>query len=169
MEKSDFDINDVLEFLQHSNWIERETSSEAFDDAVEAWNYAKEIKKMGTVEIRNIHRILMKRLRPDIAGRWRDCDVYIGGVRKRFIHEALIEAQVRQICSLIEMSNKIPGDLDKYTRKMHIEFEGVHPFEDGNGRVGRILYNWHRMTLGLPIHIIHEGAEQMEYYKWFAE
>jgi len=37
----------------------------------------------------------------------------------------------------------------------------------GNGRVGRILYNIHRLLLGLPIHVIHEGKEQKEYYTWF--
>ena len=53
------------------------------------------------------------------------------------------------------------------TKMIHVIFEKIHPFRDGNGRVGRILYNIHRLLVGLPIHIIHEGVEQMEYYKWF--
>jgi hypothetical protein len=32
------------------------------------------------------------------------------------------------------------------------EFEEIHPFVDGNGRVGNILYNWIRGSLKHPIH-----------------
>jgi hypothetical protein len=52
-------------------------------------------------------------------------------------------------------------------KKAHVAFETIHPFVDGNGRIGRILMNWQRLQEGLPILIIHEGPEQMEYYKWF--
>jgi len=56
---------------------------------------------------------------------------------------------------------------EERSKQIHVAFEDIHPFVDGNGRVGRILYNIHRIKLGLPIHIIHEGEEQKEYYKWF--
>jgi Fic family protein len=51
-------------------------------------------------------------------------------------------------------------------KEAHIEFEYIHPFVDGNGRVGRMVYNAHRLLLGQPIHIIEE-SEKNEYYKWF--
>jgi hypothetical protein len=54
-----------------------------------------------------------------------------------------------------------------FIKQWHINFEGIHPFEDGNGRIGRILMNLQRLSVGLPILIIHEGEEQFEYYKWF--
>ena len=49
----------------------------------------------------------------------------------------------------------------------HIQFEHIHPFEDGNGRVGRILMNLQLLNEGLPILVIHQGEEQKRYYKWF--
>ena len=49
---------------------------------------------------------------------------------------------------------------------MHVGFEMIHPFPDGNGRVGRLIYCWMREKMGLPIHIIKE-SEKQGYYKWF--
>jgi Fic family protein len=57
--------------------------------------------------------------------------------------------------------------LEEKTLLMHIKFEEIHPFEDGNGRVGRILWNIQRLMLGLPLKIIHTGKEQFDYYKIF--
>lgn len=45
--------------------------------------------------------------------------------------------------------------------KFHIEFERIHPFEDGNGRTGRIILNKHLIDNGLaPISIPSEVREQ---------
>ncbi len=56
-----------------------------------------------------------------------------------------------------------------FIKNSHIFFEKLHPFEDGNGRTGRILMNLQKLNEELPLLIIHEGEEQMEYYKWFKE
>lgn len=56
--------------------------------------------------------------------------------------------------------------LDELIRKHHIRFEKIHPFIDGNGRVGRMLMNWQRIKVGLPLLIIWED-EKSDYYKWF--
>ena len=61
---------------------------------------------------------------------------------------------------------------EEYAKHVHVMFENVHPFEDGNGRTGRILYNLHRLKLGLPIHIImadwpKKDGQQRAYYEWF--
>ena len=54
-----------------------------------------------------------------------------------------------------------------YIKKLHVDFEKIHPFADGNGRVGRILMNVQMINSGLPLITIHEGIEQQEYYRWF--
>lgn len=161
------EIKDIeFEFLDHSNRIESEYSKEALEDAFVAWEYMKNCKNpMFSVEsILHTHELLMRRLRPDIAGKLRTGDVYIRGKRKGFVSEASLEGELRGLCRNIIFS------IDKgfrVSKQFHILFEKIYPFEDGNGRVGRIIYNTHMLRLGFNIHVIHEGAEQMEYYKWF--
>lgn len=159
---------DELEFLEHSNYIENERSPEAMEDAIRAWIWAYK-RKINFDNILVIHRILMKRLRPDIAGKLRDCDVFIGGHRKIFVSQALLKDEVRQWVTKIRaklVDNKW-DTLQLHAQNCHVAFEQIHPFQDGNGRVGRILYNLQRIRAGLPIHIIHEGSEQRAYYEWF--
>lgn len=163
--------SEELEFLTHSNYIENEYSKEALEDAINAWNYfAKDSREplFSLESILHCHYLLLWKLRPDIAGKIRDCDVWIGGNRKIFTSKCLIENDIREL-NLRMIQSSFCKDINKteITIKHHVEFERIHPFEDGNGRVGRIIYNAHRLRLGLPIHIIHEGEEQMEYYKWF--
>ncbi len=51
---------------------------------------------------------------------------------------------------------------------MITKFKEINEFlEQSNFVKGRILYNIHRLKLGLSIHIVHIGKEQTEYYKWF--
>ena len=173
----------IKKFLTESNKIERESSQEAHEDAFKAWNYLKKQKELTPDVILKTHEILMKRLRPDIAGKWRNCDVMIGGQRKCFISEALIKEDVLNFCiQLLTSSSCFEKDKNNEMRKIeitvysHIDFENLHPFEDGNGRVGRLIYLWHREKLGLPVHIIHadweikgRDGDQWNYYQWFGK
>lgn len=164
-----FDSKDVKKFLLESNKIEQVTSKEALNDAIKAWEFTLDKKIMTPSVVLCIHDLLIKNIEPDIAGRWRDCPVWIGGRVCHFVSEALIEDEITSICNKINKSIKDGNDNSK---ALHVEFEHKHPFIDGNGRTGRIVYNWHRMKLGLPIHIIKadwpkQKGEQAEYYSWF--
>lgn len=152
-------------FLFESNKIEGEYSEEALEDAKEAWKYSKVFipigRKIDISMILSTHRFLMRRLDSRIAGNIREVDVWIGG-RKGTNPKEIIE-ELRRLCNPVIY----PISSEILIKRWHIQFEKIHPFEDGNGRTGRILMNIQRLKLELPLLIIHEGNEQMEYYKWF--
>ncbi len=164
---------DIIDFLRESNYIEREMSVIALEDAMYAWKFAyANRRKIDLKYILEIHRRLMKRINPVIAGKLRTCNVWIGGHKKTFISEALLCEQIKNFTENLrtngEKANfKMTTPAEEYTRNMHVAFEDIHPFEDGNGRTGRILWQIHRLNLGLPIKIIHQGTEQLSYYLWF--
>lgn len=172
LNKPDPDL--VEEFLRQSNLIENEPSEEAYQDAQKAWDYAwKHRHQIDEYYIFDIHRLLLERLNPRIAGRFRGCDIWIGGKKKKYISVYTLKEQLSswlKVFADVGMVHNPPRPPESYEdaiREAHVQFEGVHPFEDGNGRTGRILYNIQRLKAGLPLHIIHVGEEQMEYYKWF--
>lgn len=153
-----------IEFLKESNAIEREYSEEALEDSKEAWEYAKIFlrRKIDIAMILTVHKFLMKRLDSRIAGKIRECDVWVGN--RKCLDPKEIILSLQDWC----LPETFPDDTDDESIKQdHIQFEKIHPFEDGNGRTGRILMNIQRLKLGLPLLIIHEGKEQKEYYKWF--
>lgn len=154
------------EFLRQSNLIEQEPSERAFEDAVAAWDWAKGLRELTVDDVRQVHWFLMNRLNPGIAGALRTQPVWVGSSTTP--DPALVPEMLR---NWVEDVNALLHDdvqLKEETAKMmHVRFEKIHPFEDGNGRTGRILYNWHRLALGLPLHVIHVGDEQEEYYTWF--
>ena len=90
-----------------------------------------------------VHRALLGASAPDIAGRWRDSAVWIGG-NGYSPHGASFVAPtagrvVPAITDLVRFSAR--NDLPALTQAAvaHAQFETIHPFPDGNGRTGRAL------------------------------
>ena len=51
----------------------------------------------------------------------------------------------------------------------HLEFERIHPFCDGNGRIGRVLINQQLAGVGLPPVIVRNKNKHRDYYPVFEQ
>lgn len=160
MNKDKIELKNLVEFIVESNAIEREYSSVAFHASYKAWEYLMQqsLEKLDMTRIEIAHYILMEPLVSAIAGIFRDGEVTVG---TEFVTPSY---QIREkLKRLMSFTPKTEDDIKKW----HVMFEDIHPFWDGNGRCGRLIMNWQRIKNNLPILVIHEGEEQMDYYKWF--
>lgn len=91
--------------------------------------------------IRETHAILMRGVRGQnkSPGRFRDQHVQIGSTG-RFIPPPHVEV-ARLMDQLEKYINQSDDDCDPLVKSflVHYQFEAIHPFRDGNGRVGRLL------------------------------
>lgn len=66
-----------------------------------------------------------------------------------------------EITSLLDEINSTHGDILTKAAYFHLVFENIHPFADGNGRVGRVLMNYYLMLNNYPPDVIfNEDKEQ---------
>ena len=106
------------------------------------------------------HKDILWETKQDIAGKIRDYNVRVG------LYIAPDWQDLKDLIeSLIELINKkIEINPVEFSAKVHYRFEKIHPFGDGNGRIGRLIMNhilWHA---GYPIMII-EYKKRKSYYK----
>jgi Fic family protein len=65
----------------------------------------------------------------------------------------LVEKWIQYLIAYVDQQAKW-NDIIDLVAKMHVLFEAIHPFEDGNGRVGRILINYLLVSQWYPNIII---------------
>ena len=87
-----------------------------------------------------LHKMLLSNIRDEIAGRFRKEDEWV----KVGNHIALNPIQIEEALGKMLIDYQVNNDehIIKRIAKLHLTFEQIHPFVDGNGRIGRVLNNY---------------------------
>jgi Fic family protein len=141
-------------------------------EVYEAKNLAKVMEmllgkkqKLSLDLILHLHKILLHGIDDSIAGRFRRGKEWVKvgnhiGANPNFVHNL--------VSKLVKEYNKESDIyfLDKIAH-FHAEFETIHPFCDGNGRIGRVLINQQLMAFNLPPIIVPNKSKKTDYYPLF--
>jgi len=181
------DIRDqfILKLTYHSNSIEGSTLTEpdtaailfdnvalpnkSLNEQLEAKNHqtalnylfdhiAKKEKVDRNLALK-LHSILMNGIRPD-AGVYRNHAVRITGVN---LPTANYMSVPKLIVEVMARAARNPKDIIALSASVHSKFEQIHPFSDGNGRVGRLLMNAMFLCANFAPAIIRQEQKQLYY------
>lgn len=113
-----------------------------------------------------LHQMLIGNINDGIAGRFRREGEYVRigthiGSPPEHIERLIIEI-------LLEYTSDHETYFSDKISKFHLNFETIHPFKDGNGRIGRVLINYQLKRIGFP-NIIIRDKEKKYYYQAFDE
>lgn len=126
---------------------------------------AKDTKLSESV-IKNIHSLVLMN-RPDDKGTYRKIPVTIMGAYTQPVQPYMIEPRMAELITENEKRKKKMHAIERIAR-FHLEFEGIHPFIDGNGRTGRLLLNLDLIQNGYPA-INVKFTDRKKYYVAFDE
>jgi len=132
----------------------------------EAFDFVRELVRdnapISERVIQQIHYLVLSDKKDD-RGIYRRVPVRIMGAQHEPVQPYLIQSRMEQLIADYTASSEhiIPR-----LARFHIEFEGIHPFIDGNGRTGRLLVNLELMKAGYPPIDI-KFTDRMAYYDAF--
>lgn len=134
----------------------------------EAFDFVRELvqtrEPMSERIVKQIHYLVLADKKED-RGVYRRVPVRIMGAQHEPAQPYLIQEKMAQLmASFSESQEHIVTKLARF----HIEFEGIHPFIDGNGRTGRLLVNLELMKAGYPPIDI-KFTDRLAYYDAFDE
>ena len=135
---------DTFDFLFKDTVPRDHSKKELFmaSNLLEAWKYVeKNHRRLPTNrDLQELHARVNRDIESEkTLGQFKKVQNYIGD---RYTSSYLfIEERMKQLWKWI---NHAFAEIDEYevAFQSHAQFEIIHPFVDGNGRVGRLLLNW---------------------------
>lgn len=126
-------------------------------------NYLGEYSGKVTLRlIRKLHELLMDNIDFESAGRFRRIDsIGIIGVELAVSPALLIEGDLENIIDRYYVNMENGGHPFEEAVLFHYRFELIHPFTDGNGRVGREVLNYMLTETGFPRLIVSKSMREV--------
>ena len=112
------------------------------------------------------HQMLIGGIDDAIAGRFRGKGEYVRV--GAYIAPAPEHVERMIETALLEYSSDLGTYFLDRIARFHLDFETIHPFCDGNGRIGRVIINFQLLQHGLP-RIIIRNKEKDVYYQAFSD
>ena len=113
-----------------------------------------------------VHQMLIGGIDDAIAGRFRGKGEYVRV--GAYIAPAPEHVERMLETALLEYSSALGTYFLDRIARFHLDFETIHPFCDGNGRIGRVIINFQLLQHGLP-RIIIRNKEKNIYYRAFSD
>lgn len=116
--------------------------------------------------LRMIHQLIMKRVDPDWAGRYRTGPVKITGSKHIPPSASDVPHLIKDFISLVKNNPQrlTPVELSALA---HFKIANIHPFFDGNGRLARLFMNIILLRAGFPIAVILR-FDRAKYYRFLS-
>ncbi len=138
-------IRDVLETIQHER-VFRSLS-------------LMPKKVLTPMDILELHEEVFKGVHVQ-AGQWRRSNVRITGAKFTPPRMEKVVPELKEWLAKYYQMTLEGGDVFRTAARMHFEFERIHPFPDGNGRIGRLILNLHFLQHNWPpVHILPQDRD----------
>jgi Fic family protein len=169
IEGSALDSEEVADILERDKWPNKpkEDISEAYGVAKAIGFIRKTRERISLQLIQELHRLVFSNSKP-FAGQFRrkGVEVVVTDGSGQIVHRGAPAICVKRLLKELEKwyeKNKRRYPPLVLAAVAHNQFENIHPFKDGNGRVGRLLLNNILLKHGLPPVNI-ELRNRQEYY-----
>ena len=171
IEKNSLTLDQVTAILEGKRVLGPPKDIKEVQNAYEIYERMDMLDPVSVEDLLSAHYIMTKDLVQE-SGMFRTRNVEIVDKDGNVLHFGTLPSQIPfMISDLMEWTKS--SDLPMLIKScvFHYEFEVIHPFADGNGRVGRLwhtllLSKWNRLFAWLPVEsIIHDRQE--EYYRAF--
>lgn len=168
IEQNTLDIEQVTAILSGKRVIAPPKDIAEVQNAYEIYDNMDKLNPYSIYDILKAHSVMERGLLNE-AGEFRSRPVGVADSEGNILHFGTLPQYVPKLVQeLLEWTEKSEIHLLIKSCVFHYEFELIHPFADGNGRMGRLwhtllLSKWNPIFAWLPIEsIIHDN--QSEYY-----
>jgi len=119
-------------------------------------------EELSEYSIKSLHALILKNIDDKNAGSYRNINVLISGATHRPPSNIEVASRMEAFINWYRAEAKKLHPIERACR-VHVDFVGIHPFTDGNGRTSRLLMNFELMKWGFPP-VVLKVENRLSYY-----